>query len=121
MVDRTPFLFDDMVKGGADADELHDLAVEYHVKYIVIDDSFIKGSGPSYMKFYEEEHFRSADEINGERAFAKVFEVKGVEPLPDTSVSYHYWDRWRLLGIAGTILLIPLFLVIYKKLKLSLV
>jgi len=119
MVDRTPFLFDDMVKSGERADELWGLAVEHHVRYIVVDESFMRGSGFDYMKFYDEEYFMPVDEINGELEFAKVFEVKGVEPLPDTSVGYDYWDNWRLLGLAGTILLVPFFLIIYSRLDLG--
>ena len=117
MVDNSPFIFDEIVKKGEDATELFNLANEYHVKYIVIDDIAMKDQGPVYMKFFEENYFE-VEEIDEVLSYAKIFEVKGVDPLPADSSQYDYWDNWRILGVAGTVVLIIAFISSYRKITL---
>jgi hypothetical protein len=118
MVDRTPFVFDDVVKKGINATELFEIASQYNVKYIVIDDSFMKDLGPIYTKFFEDP-FVYVEEINNLLSYAKVFEVKKVKPISDSAVKYEYWDIWRIIGVAGTGLLTFLFARRYKKMEFT--
>lgn len=118
MVDNSPFIFDEIVKKGEDATELFNLANEYHVKYIVIDDFTMKDQGLAYAKFFEENYFEVEDEIDEVLSYAKIFEVKGVTSLPANSPQYYYWDNWRILGMAGTVVLIIAFIYSYRKITL---
>jgi len=117
MVDKTPFMFDSLVKNGEDSVDLHELAIEHNVKYIIIDDNYMSDLGPVYEKFFKDD-FLPVIEINDELSYAKVIQVVGVEPISDPDIKYNYWDNWRIFGLIGSIIITFLFSREYKKIKL---
>lgn len=112
-----PFAFDDAIKQGLDPVEIHDLADAYHVKYIVVDETWMRANAPeAYEKFWEPRFFRPVGSINQQLKHAEVFEALGITPLEEKSAEHGYWDVWRYVGIlASTISLIIFAYGIMRK------
>lgn len=105
-----PFIFDDTVKQGLDPAGMHDLAVEHHVRFIVVDGTWMRAYAlEAYEKFNDRRFFEPVDSINPQLAYAEVFEVQGVTPLDETPVGYVYWDVWRVIGAAGSLMMLFVF------------
>jgi hypothetical protein len=115
MVDRTPFVFDDMVKNGDDSLELYNISTRFHVRYIVIDTTFMDTSSGTYEKFLDELYFESVDEINNQLKYARVYEVKNSSRVETIETEYNYWDVWRIYGVIGSALFLFIFIYLYKK------
>jgi len=102
-----PFVFDNLVKWGTDASQLHDMAVKYHVKYIVVEKTWSKWTDETWSKFLDERYFRPVSEVNDRLSLAMVFEVSDVKPIPPSELQYRYvyWNTWRLMGLLATLAL----------------
>ncbi len=101
-----PFVFDNLVKWGTDASQLHDMAVEYHVKYIVVEKTWGKWTDESWRKFLDERYFREAAEFQR----TVIYEVVGVEPISPEELEASY--TWRIIGIAASSLLAAIYVAI---------
>ena len=102
-----PFVFDNLVKWGTDASELHEMAVKHHVKYIVVEKTWDKWTDETWSKFLYERYFRPVSEVNDRLVSAAVFEVLDVKPVPPSELQYRYvyWSIWRLLGLVASLIL----------------
>jgi len=104
-----PFVFDNLVKWGTDASELHNMAVKYHVKYIVVEKTWNKWTDETWSKFLDERYFRKVAEFQR----AVIYEVPEVKPLSpeELMVSYTWFNTWRIIGIATSALLSAIYAV----------
>lgn len=113
-LDDAPFVFDSLVKSGTNSSELHQMARRYHVKYIVIDGTFMNGRD-AYIKFFDETFFKPVRSINEALNHAMTFEVIGVEPLSESGYSYSYYDKWRILGVIFSLVFLIYFMIIIGR------
>jgi len=106
----TPFVFDDTVKQDLNPAEMHGMAVEHHVRFIVVDRVWMRAYAlKAYEKFSDRRFFSFVDSINLQLTYAEVFEVHGATPLDETPVEYVYWDAWRVIGAAGSLMMLIVF------------
>jgi len=108
-----PFLFDDLVKFGVDAQELHMEAKLYHVRYIVIDNRYMEAQGPSYEKFGDMRSFNPVEDLNDKLRYASVYEVLDVTGMVNEPhepyETYRYWGLWRGIGLIVSCFLLSFF------------
>ncbi len=105
-----PFAFDDAVKQGLDTVEIHNLAGTYHVKYIVVDETWMRANAPeAYEKFLDPRFFGPVVSINHQLKHAEVFEVFDVAPLEEESTEDGYWDVWRYVGALSSAISLIIF------------
>jgi len=116
-VGTDPFVFDDLVKWGKNSTQLHQVALKYHVKYIVVDRAFMSPGDATYLKLCDGRFFKPVDEINKNLTYAQVFEVLGVKPLPHEPASYNYWDTWRIVGAVSSIIFLTFFVRCMRRAK----
>jgi len=111
-----PFVFDDLVKQGLDPAEMHALAVTYHVRFLVVDEIWMRAhSHEAYEKFNDSSFFRPVDSINPQLDHAEVFEVLEVTPIDETPVEYEYWDEWRFTGAVVSLIMLIIFFLGLRK------
>jgi hypothetical protein len=107
-----PFEFDNIIKSSPNSTETHQMCREHHVKYVVVDKTWLQGSAPkAYGKLEDLNYFRPVDTLNHRLSYAEAFEVVDIEPLAEEEINYRYWNVWRQSGI----LLSFLFLVIFVR------
>jgi len=119
MGDKAPFDFDYLVKEGEDVESLHEMAVEYHVRYIVIDETYMKYKQGSYDKFLESSLLQPLEDVNVGLEHASVYEVIGVDEQELTQNEYFYWDIWRVLGAVISMLAFSFFLMLCYRIDLK--
>ena len=107
-----PFEFDNIIKWSPNSTETHQMCREHHVKYVVVDKTWLQGSAPqAYSKFEDLNYFRPVDTLNHRLSYAEAFEVVDIAPIAEEEINYRYWNIWRQSGI----LLSFLFLVIFVR------
>jgi tetratricopeptide (TPR) repeat protein len=122
-VTEEPFIFDSLVKWQEDATELHSMAQEYNVKYIVIDKKFMQSQSSGYVKFSNTEIFQPQEEINDLLRYAAIYEIQSVSSMEDgsndTLIGYQYWTYWRYIGLSVSSILLVISAVIIRRLRLK--
>ena len=117
-----PFIFDNMVKLGEDAYKLYNMALEYHVKYIVIDERFMETQEFGYEKFGESSLFKPLEDLNSRLRYASAYEVLGVTGMEtepqETHTGYQYWTYWRYIGLAASLILTIFSVVFIHRVRL---
>ncbi len=106
-----PFTFDDVIKNSSNPNEAYDLARNHHVRYLVVDKTWMQATASqAYSKFEDQRFFRPVGSINMQLEHAEVFEVLGVAPLKETKTEYEYWDEYRFLGLSLSITSLIVFI-----------
>ena len=105
-----PFEFDNIIKWSPNSTETHQMCREHHVKYVVVDKTWLQGSAPqAYSKFEDGNYFRPVDTLNHRLSYAETFEVVDIEPLAEEEINYRYWNIWRQFGILLSFLFLAIF------------
>ena len=119
MEKQAPFDFDYLVKESGDVESLQEMAIEYHVKYIVIDETYMKRQQLAYRKFRESSVLVPLEDVNELLQHASIYEVKGVQEEDDIQDDYFYWDIWRILGLIISLVALPVYIVFLFRIDLK--
>lgn len=111
-----PFEFDNIIKWSSNSTETYQLCNLYHVKYIVVDKTWLQSSArQAYNKFENANYFRSIETLNVKLTHSEAFEVVDIEPLVEEAIEYRYWNFWRIIGILCS----SLFFILYLRARFS--
>ena len=93
-----PFDFDYLVKWRLNATEVYEMAINYHIKYIIVDRYWMLINSPyAYEKFKNGKFFIQIK--NDDLRYAEIYEVRNVTKINLDEGGYKYWDIWKVIGI----------------------